>query len=344
MSLKVSKLWFRLTRFEFWPFWVIYFPIVWYYLYLSIRARSIFFFSTSNPGIEFSGMLGESKINIYRNINPKYIPITEILSKSATLQEVEEKMATSNLQYPVVLKPDRGERGWMVKIIRNSAQLQDYLNENRVDFLIQEWINQPLELAIFYFRHPNSASGTVSSIAAKEFFQVIGDGKKTLVDLIDQDARGSRFKEELLSQTDLNPESIPLPGEKIRVGQIGNHSLGTIFTDGNSRINDKIESRIDEVARAIDGFYFGRFDIRCESFEKLEEGEFKILELNGSGSEPAHIFDPDFEIFQAYRDIAYHLKMMFEISVSNHKLGVPYMTMKEFFSMIAIVRSYRSLQ
>jgi hypothetical protein len=52
----------RLTQWEYWPFEVIYLPIFVYWLWLSVKARSLFFFSAANPSIENGGMLGESKL------------------------------------------------------------------------------------------------------------------------------------------------------------------------------------------------------------------------------------------------------------------------------------------
>lgn len=341
---RLSRWWTRFTNFEFWPFWLIYSPLVIQYVYYAVRAKSLFFFSASNPGIEFSGMLGESKIRIYEGIADQYIPKTSFLAKTSNSTEVRESARALGLKYPFVLKPDRGERGWMVKVIRNDEQLKQYLAKNQVDFLIQEWIDLPVEMAIFYFRHPNSAQGTVSSIAIKEFYHITGNGANTVAELVELDVRGKMFKEKLFSQSDLDPESVPAANENIRIGHIGNHSLGTIFKNGNALINDKLTSQIDKLSQSITGFYFGRFDIRCASISSVEEGEFKIIELNGSGSEPAHIYDPESTVIRAFKDIAFHLRKMFEISIYNHQQGVAYMDFDEFKKMMRIVRSYRRLQ
>lgn len=347
MSKKVSLLtrwWTRVTHFEFWPFWLIYTPIMVQYLYYGIKARSFFFFSASNPGIEFSGMLGESKIRIYEGIEDQYLPKTAFLHRDTNPYQVLECAKKLGLQFPFVLKPDRGERGWMVKVIRSETQLKAYLEKNQVDFLIQEWIDLPMELAIFYHRHPRDPRGTVSSIAVKEFYQIVGDGKNSISALIDLDVRGKMFKEKLFNQSEADPNAIPEAGQTLKIGQIGNHSLGTVFRDGNSLINEQITAVIDEMSKNIDGFYFGRFDIRCADFSSAEKGTFKIIELNGSGSEPAHIFDPKYSAVKAIKDISHHLKKMYQISTYNHAEGVAYMKLNGFLEMMRMVKSYRKLQ
>jgi len=61
---KIKLVLTKITHWEYWPFELVYFPVVLYYFWLSIRARSFFFFSASNPSIETGGMLGESKFGI----------------------------------------------------------------------------------------------------------------------------------------------------------------------------------------------------------------------------------------------------------------------------------------
>jgi hypothetical protein len=68
ISVKYLNFWTRLTNWEYWPFSVIYFPVFFYWLWLSVKARSLFFFSAANPSIESGGMLGESKYRILKNV------------------------------------------------------------------------------------------------------------------------------------------------------------------------------------------------------------------------------------------------------------------------------------
>ena len=50
-------------------------------------------------------------------------------------------------------------------------------------------------------------------------------------------------------------------------------------------------NRIDEIAQAFDGFYFGRFDVRYADVSELMAGRrFAIVELNGVTSEATHIY------------------------------------------------------
>ena len=65
-------------------------------------------------------------------------------------------MASAGLDYPVVLKPDAGQRGSGVAIVHHGKQLADYLEQVRIDVLIQD-----LQDAVdFLDRHPPSSVQT----------------------------------------------------------------------------------------------------------------------------------------------------------------------------------------
>jgi hypothetical protein len=90
-----------------------------------------------------------------------------------------------------------------------------------------------------------------------------------------------------------------------------------------------LSKSFDEISKQIEGFYFGRFDLRCGSIEDLYSGNIKIVELNGCGAEPAHIYDPEFKLFNAVGVLLTHWRQIFEIARENHKRGVPFASFKE---------------
>ena len=151
-KLKASNFYTRLTQWEYWPFNLVYFPVMFYWIWLSLKARSFFFFSSANPGIEFGGMLGESKWSILNRLPIELRPRTLILSAGSPITEVRAQMEKNEMSFPVIAKPDVGERGWLVEKIDTNEELIRYVSRAKVDFLIQEHIKGPLELGIFYYR------------------------------------------------------------------------------------------------------------------------------------------------------------------------------------------------
>lgn len=339
--LSTNVLWAKITRWEFWPFSLFYFPVAFYWIWITLRARSLFFFTASNPGIEFGGMLGESKDKIFKSMDPNTIPKTFKLSADLGIAQVQESLIRENISYPFILKPDIGERGWMVELIKNEVDLQKYLDQIQVDYLVQEYIPYNVELGIFYYRYPDQPKGTVSSIVMKEMLSVKGDGKLTVHELVQQDVRAKMHLQTLTETKNDILEYIPKYNEEVELVSIGNHCRGTTFLNGNHLINGKLIKLLDEISTKIDGFYFGRFDLRCASIEDLYEGRnFKIMELNGAGSEPAHIYHPGYSLIQAYKDIIHHLRVLTDISIMNHKRGVPFMSFREGVKEVLRIRKY----
>jgi len=65
-------------------------------------------------------------------------------------------------------------------------------------------------------------------------------------------------------------------------------------------------------------------------FEDLYAGRHVyILELNGAGAEPAHIYHPGFSLWAGYRVLVQHWQILYQISRENHRRSIPYMTFRE---------------
>lgn len=348
MTYKISRFrrwWIRLTHFEFWPFNVFYFPVHFYYAFLALRSRSFFFFTASNPSIEFGGMLGEKKSEIFDLLPLEYIPATGLFSANAQLTEILSFMKERGLQFPIIAKPNIGERGWMVAKLKTEEELSSYLENIHVDFLIQEFIDLPIELGVFYIKIPGQTTGQVTSIVRKGFMSVTGDGSSNVKQLLEKDVRA------MLQVDFTNPailevlDHVPKKNEQQVIESIGNHCRGTTFLDFNHWIDDTLNQAFDHIASQIESFYFGRFDLRCRSIEKLRQAQdFKILELNGAGSEPGHVYQPGRSIFLAYRDVLWHLKMLRKVSEANRKRGHQFWSFSRGWKKMREIREYDRLK
>ncbi|MGB3465863.1 MAG: hypothetical protein WBA74_11355 [Cyclobacteriaceae bacterium] len=342
MGLFSKNFWFKLKRWEYWPFDILYIPVYPYFTWQIIKRRSFFFFTASNPSIDFGGMLGEKKSEIFDLIPEKYLPVTIKLPSGTDAEYVTDLMTDHHLTYPVILKPDIGERGWMVRKINSDRELQSYLDEVQVDFLLQEFVDLPLELGVFYYRFPDEQEGRVSSIVAKEMLYITGDGHQTVLQLIENKPR-ARFQLDALKAAydeDFLKKTLPA-GERLELVSIGNHCKGTKFLDGNSWIDSSLNKAVDTLAKSIPDFYFGRFDLRCSSIEELRElKNFKIMELNGAGAEPAHIYQPGYSLLKAYRAIYHHIRVLSKISFLNKKRGISYWSTAQGLTKIKEIKAY----
>ncbi len=319
----------KLRSWEYWPFGIVQLPLFIYWLWLSLKARSLLFFSASNPEIPMGGMIGESKFDVLKLVPEEIKPKSILIKLPVSTSEVLHLLDHHELNLPVVFKPDLGERGWMVKIIRTRADIEQYIKQIKLDFIAQELVDDPLEFGVFYVRYPNAQNGYVNSITMKEFLHVIGDGSSTLKELILSKDRAKLQWETLKVTYAHQLKSVPERGAKIELVPIGNHCLGTTFLNGNHLITEKLNASFDLISKQIKGFYFGRYDIRCASLEDLENGKIKVLELNGCGAEPAHIYQPGFSLIDAFGVLFTHWRNLYVISTQNHSRGVPYISFRE---------------
>jgi hypothetical protein len=337
----MSNFWIKLTKWEFWPFWLFYTPIYFYWIWLSIRARSFVFFSAANPLMELGGFGGYSKYNIIKQFPSELIPKTVFVnSATSDPDELLKQIKSQELSFPLIIKPDVGERGWKVEKINHSQEFIAYLTRNRQKLLIQEYISYPLEFGIMYHRLPGQTYGYITSVVQKEFLSVTGDGKSTLQELFSQFTRTKYHLPMLLKlYKDKLAEVLQL-GEVLELVSIGNHARGTTFLNANHLITPGLVKVFDRISRTIDGFYFGRYDIRVPNLEDLYAGRnIKILELNGANSEPAHIYDPQMLILHAYKHLFRHWHILYDVSMQNHKKGHSFTPL---LKAIAIIRNRRS--
>lgn len=314
----------KLTHFEYWTWWMFYVPLLPYWLFQAIRTRSLTFFTNADPCIDYGGFFGESKMEILRQIPKKYLPKTIFIEQQTNLKTIVDKLIQEDLVYPIICKPDVGERGTQVEKLYSNYDLVKYLSEVQEDFIIQEFITYDIELGVLYYRYPDSFTGKVSSVTRKEFLSVLGDGKSNVEQLMQQNTR-ARFQIDSMRKRlgDMGMDEVIKTGEKRILEPIGNHCRGTKFLDNNFLLNSSLDEVFDKIALTIDGFHYGRFDIKVKSIEDLFEGKnIRIMELNGVSSEPGHIYDPKNTLWAAYRDLARHWKIIADISIQQQSKGI----------------------
>lgn len=335
---KIPLFFVKWLNYEYWPFWLFFLPLIPYWIYLAIRAKSFTYFTAANPGIEHGGVFGESKIDILNKINKRYLPKTIFFKSSTAISEVILMINEYQIDFPLIIKPNIGERGNDVEKLDDQQALQIYLNSASGDLIIQEFVDYEIELGVLYYRFPDSDKTGITSVVTKEFLTVIGDGESTIIELLEENDR-ARFQLESLKKKLGDQMSIVLAkGQQRNIQPIGNHCKGTKFLSGMNLLNPKLVQVFDDVASEIDGFYFGRFDLKVKSIQDLYVGKnIKILELNGVTSEPAHIYDPSYSLWKAYSETARNMKMMFRVSRANIKKGVK---VTPFFEMVTLVRAH----
>ena len=319
--------WRRWTRWEFWPLWVFYTPVFLYILWLGFRHRCVTLFTAANPAIPHGGVIGESKVQILDLLNRSVVADYELIDENGSgehkVEKVNQLMKNRDWSFPIVLKPDVGERGEGVQIIGSQKQLNHAVARCESPCILQEYVIGA-EYGVFYYRYPDAATGNIFSITTKKMIQVRGDGTRTLEQLILDDPRAVCLANVHFEKHNADLYNVLGEGEVFQLVEIGTHCRGAVFGDGAHLITPELEAWFDEVRQspAGAGFYFGRYDVRAPDDASLMRGEgIRVLELNGVSSESTNVYDAKFTLVEAYRVFFEQWRIAFKIGAVNASRG-----------------------
>lgn len=310
----------RVVNHEYWPSGIIYLPVLWWGFKRVITGKGLRPLTAVNPGYSFDGGVQEERKS---ELNDRMGSDSSILHcqlietdddpdtrAQRAIELLEQHEPLGGL--PVIAKPDRGERGRGVRLIRTHDDLRRYCHDYPEPFVLQRFHPGPIEVGIVWVREPSTINqpqepaGAIYAINIKEFPELHGDGRHTLRQLILRHPRHRAQASMFLEALGAQQHQVPDNGERVSLGFAGNHAQGAMFRDGAHLITPALSERIDKIARVFRderglGFDIGRFDIRCASYEALQRGEdMGIVELNGLTSEPTNLYDPDRSITWAW--------------------------------------------
>lgn len=268
-------------------------------------------------------MEGEPKKEMYDLLPKELYPSTFNVLPGTDFSAIEASMIRYNISYPLIVKPEIGGQGILFRKLDDKAGFLHYHQLMEFEYIVQEMVHYPMEVSVFYIRHPKEESGTVTGFLHKIPLQVIGDGKKTLEALILEHPKGKKRTGELYSKHKDHWNDILADGERYMLSYAANHNRGAHFVDLKEYIDDDLVKIFDKISHSINDFFYGRYDIMCTNVEDLKAGKnFTILEYNGCGAEPNHFYDTGYTLKGAYREILKHWKALYEISTYNRKQGI----------------------
>jgi len=323
--MKIKKAFQRIFKWELWNFYVLYAPIFPVWIWYIIRSRAVWYFTPSNPTITFGGFHGEGKKEMYDQLPTHLVPKTIFIMHDLPFDEVKKKILEAGFTYPFIVKPDVGMKGILFRKIDNEDQFHKYHEKVPVEYIVQELVELPYEVSVFYYRYPNEQKGVVSGFIHKELLQVKGDGVSTLKELITQHSRAKFRMDEMEHRHGHRFDRVIPQDEIFYLSYAGNHNRGAHFTNLYKEIDENLLKVFDELSHFNGKFFYGRYDIKTTSIEDLKQGKnFYILEYNRCGAEPNHIYDCGMSLWKAYGVILQHWKALYKISRYNNNNGTPY--------------------
>lgn len=313
----------RITHWEAWPFKLLYAPMAPFWFFYMIRSRAVWFFTPSNPKLTFGGMEGEPKKEMYNLLPTHLYPATINILPGEPFSEVLQKIGKAGIRFPLIVKPEVGGQGILFRKLDEPSELEYYHQRVPVEYIVQELVSYPMEVSVFYIRHPKEKNGRITGFLHKIPMQVQGDGRHTLEELILRHPKASKRLGELHSKHKENWHKVLPAGQKYMLSYAANHNRGAHFVDLKDHIDECLLSVFDEISHSINDFFYGRYDIMCRDIESLKQGrDFSILEFNGCGAEPNHFYDTGYTLLGAYREILAHWKALYDISRFNAQQGI----------------------
>ena len=269
--------------------WLAYVPLIPYVVWLMIRHRSPTAFTAANPGIATGGTLGESKVTTLGWMERAGGPVAEFClvepdsEHGARVLAATRMMKERGFTFPVIVKPDVGEQGWGVALVFNQHGIKRYFECMPPAIIVQRYL-PGIEAGIFYMRRPGVECGHIVAISESIHRRMV-------------------------------PHAL-CPGEAPSIA-FGFRCHDAEYRDALHWNSPELEHTIDALARAVPGFFLGRFDVRARSIDALRRGDFAVIELNGVLSEPTQIYDAATSFTEACSTLFRHWRVAFEIGAEN---------------------------
>lgn len=326
-----------LKHHEFWPPRIFELP---FYLYLALqcllRGVSPRMLAKANYALNHGEIGLGSKYETQLVFDQSYFPVTEYLESGLTPQQCKERITqfATHSGYPVLLKPDIGMTGkGLIKVV-NEASITAAIAEMQGSYLLQDFCSKPLEFGIFYVCCDGESR--VTGINRKHFPAVIGDGASSIAQLAEKHPRYTAHWQAFLQYVDT--DQVPEADESVQLSFIGSHTLGCLFTDDSDLLTDDLSQSVCSFLDPVKGYNFGRLDVRTESVEALQKGEFTVIEANGISSLPTHMFDPKYSLAEAYAIFFEHGRYLVAAAAENRQQPM------ELMSLLDIARHVRVCQ
>ena len=308
------------------PMAVFYVPVFLAVLVMMLRHRSITAPLRANWALKHGGLFPESKHGFAErfpegcSLLPKEELLDGALDTNAALARFNDFRQSIGEGEMIVVKPDDGIQGREVHFVRDSLEFQTFWQShgmNHADWLLQEYVDG-VEAAVFYMQHGPDRPGQIMSMTWKLGFDVTGDGHSTIDGLIAARPSDDATRKRIAKYNRERLWEVPAAGATIELMPVRNHHLGATFQDISDWITPEMEAAICPVLDSIDGFNYGRMDIRAPSLDELSAGrKIRILETNALYSEPVHAYDPKYGLWDAYRIFIGSWGMAFRIGVAQ---------------------------
>ncbi len=301
------------TRHEFWPNFILAIPPMCHYLWQAIVHRSFTLFTLANRGLGADGGLpAGSKFEHYTkflankenaevaavSVKTIFVPVNETLDNR--FEKVLSLMAENAIAFPCIMKPDIGDGGVGVCVVRSREHMRNWLEVYPDAAVLQEYIGGN-EYEVIWSRRPGRREGRIQTVVQKDFVVIKGDGERKLEDLIWADDKGVSNGKLFSKQNFRAAARVLAAGETYALAPIGSRIRGANFISRPELRAGTLADKIDRLADACGDVHYLVLDIRAADDAALVAGEgIRITGVKGAGATSSAIFDGYVRMGMAY--------------------------------------------
>lgn len=307
----------KLRPSEFWSDWLWQVPLFLQGLALGLMRGSPNWFVRANPGMPWGGMFDAPKSSILQQLRPQNRPQGQLIHFAGGVPGIPAAVS-----FPLIVKPDAGERGRGVYKINDAAAWTALWQQSAPGaYLVQNFVPAPYEFGVFVIRDV-AGRLRIQSLTWKLPLGVVGDGHSSLEQLLAVHPRAQRFKQFWPRFSANERKAVPAVGTFIPLHFSGNHSRGATFLNASHFIDADMEAAFNALLAPLAGFHYGRLDVMVAEVADLRHPDrIQVLEINGANAEPAHVYDPDGSWWAGLREHFRFQRMMWRVANRNLKAG-----------------------
>jgi hypothetical protein len=233
-------------------------------------------FLDANPALKLGGLPIASKLSRY-GAEPPYLP-TFTIDRETEQSTIEEFVAKH--PFPLVTKPLFGARSRNVQRVSTFDEISAAVRDEPM--VLQPYVDAPKEYGINVMRvGPRLKIYGLTEVPVRT---VWGDGERSLRELT-EDAYGAEIASQVKRGSWLPPD-----GQRVSIQVAACPGEGDSCLDITDKVTPELRATCEDAADQI-GLRFGRFDVKAHSLEALQEGDFRVLEVNGSPSLDLTLYD-----------------------------------------------------
>ena len=323
----------QVSFFEFWPTWVMYAPVAVQWILLTVWYRSFTLPFLANPNVPVAGMVGMPKSTLLGQATGKaaevILPwIIYAVGNRPLSQQLDTCLKSAEaigITLPFVCKPDIGCRGVGVKLIKSRDQLAEVISlyPKGAQLVCQQLASWEPEVGIFYVKNTETGEVSITSMTFKYTPHVVGDGQRTLSELVEADPRAGQLQHLYHARFRERWSEVPESGEVVKLVFSASHSKGAIFKNASEFITEALRLRVAEIMADIPEFFYGRLDVKFRDVASLKLGEtLEVVEINGASSESILIWDKDTSLLTAFKELTWQYRTLFKIGAHHRRNGL----------------------